>query len=392
MMQECNSTVRNRPDTEALVQGNAAFALDLYGELKKSEGNLFFAPYSISAALAMTYAGARENTAAQMAQTLHFTLDPRRLHPAFAALEAELNAVQKQGNVLLKIANSLWPQAGYPFLEEFLALTKEYYGATITPLDYGDPETARETINAWVGEHTEGKIKELIGPRVLGALTRLVLTNAIYFKGNWASRFDPALTEDAPFWVTPARQVPVPMMTQQREFKYAECAGVQILELPYAGHDLAMIVLLPRQADGLATLEDALSVESLTQWTRAVWEREVVVFLPRFKASSKFDLKDTLESLGMADAFDADEANFSGMDGVERWLYISAVLHQAFVDVNEEGTEAAAATAVIMAAMGLPASPPAFRADHPFIFLIRDNRTGSILFLGRVVDPAAEAA
>lgn len=377
-------------DLETLVQGNTAFALDLYKQLKATKGNLFFSPYSISTALAMTYAGARKNTEKQMAQTLHFTLSQKQLHSAFAALEAELKIVQDAnfaGHVLLKIANALFPHVGYPFLDDFLTLAKEYYGVTITAVDYGAFEAARQKINGWVEQKTEQKIRELIPQGILDALTRLVLVNAIYFKGNWASQFDKNLTKNAPFAIAPGNQVQAPMMTQEQEFGYAEHDSLQVLELPYVGGDLAMIVLLPKKIDGLTELEAALTVENLDKWTSHLRTTQVQVFLPRLKMSSWFKLNDTLIALGMADAFDMSKANFSGMDGNEDALYIAAVLHKAFVDVNEEGTEAAAATAVVMALRCAPPPSPVFRADHPFVFLIRENRAGSILFLGRVVNP-----
>jgi serpin B len=342
----------------------------------------------------MTYAGARGDTERQIAQALHFDLDQARLHPVFAALEAGLpvgplrgTAGQERAGVVLRIANSLWPQAGYPLLDTFLALVKAHYGASITPLDYGDSEAARRTINAWVEDRTEGKIVDLIQPGMLGAMTRLVLVNAIYFKGNWASQFDPDLTHDASFQVTPAQQVQVPMMTRQGSFRYAEHDGLQVIELPYAGDGLSMIILLPRQAVGLAGLEAELTVETLGRWTGGLRQQEVMVFLPRFRLESTFRLDSALMALGMADAFDMGKADFSGMDGQKGWLYIGSVIHKAFVDVNEEGTEAAAATAVIMRTLSVAPPLPIFRADRPFLFLIRDNGTGGILFLGRVVSP-----
>jgi len=370
-----------------VVSGNTAFALNLYNQLRHTEGNLFCSPYSISTALAMTYAGARGRTAQQMAETLHFPLDHARLHPAFADLEKRLSAVQSQGNILLKVANSLWLQSGYVFLDEFIDLLKECYGTPITPLDFQQIEASRTKINTWVEERTQDKIKELIKPGHIDALTILVLVNAIYFKGDWAHPFDDNLTKDAPFWISADEKIETPMMSQKGKFGFAQRENLQILELPYAGQDLSMVVLLPKEVDGLAVLEDSLTLENLADWTGNLRESEVQVFLPRFKMSSSFELSSTLGSMGMSDAFDAN-ADFSGMDG-SRSLFISAVIHKAFVDVNEEGTEAAAATAVVMA-RGMPPHPATFRADHPFIFLIRDNASGSILFLGRVVDPSVE--
>jgi serine protease inhibitor len=374
------------PGVKSAVRGNTQFALDLYRTLRATPGNLFFSPYSISAALAMTYAGARGETAAQMARTLHFDLDQKELHPAFDALEARLKEVGKQGAVQLSVANGLWPHRKYAFLVDYLALLQRFYGVRVTPVDYGDAGAARRTINAWVEEQTRHKIRELIPPGVLTDLTRLVLANAIYFKGNWTSRFEAHATHDAPFWVTPSRQVGAQMMAQRDEFGYATFDRLQVLELPYVGDDLSMIVLLPAEQDGLAQLEDALTVENLDTWTADLREHEVEVLLPRFEVTFEVRLDATLCSLGMADAFSKQAADFSGMDGT-RLLYIAAVLHKAFAVVNEEGTEAAAATAVMMKVRGMPQPAPEFRVDHPFLFLIREKRTGSVLFLGRVVNP-----
>jgi serine protease inhibitor len=375
-------------DAEAVVRGNTWFALDLYRRLRDAQGNLFLSPYSISTALAVAYAGARGETERQMAQALHFTLDQERLHPAWAALQEELNAVAAGQDILLNVANALWPQAGCPLLEEYVALTQAHYGVPVTSLDYRDPQAACHAINGWVDEKTGHKIRELMQADDVNELTRLVLANAIYFKGNWASQFDRALTRDAPFWVTPADQLGVPTMFQKRPFRYAENEHAQILELPYAGEDLSMIVLLPRQRDGLAGLEDALDVETLETWTGHLRPQEVVVILPRFKLESQFRLDAALMSMGVVDAFDIDKANLAGIDGRDDWLYISAVIHKAFIDVNEEGSEAAAATAGVMSLLSVGPPLPAFRADHPFVFLMRDKRTGSILFLGRMVNPA----
>jgi serine protease inhibitor len=374
---------------DALVQGNTAFALDLYGSLIEGHENLFLSPFSISTALAMTYAGARGETAAQMARALHFPRDGESLHAAFARLRARVDRVQAEGDVALAVANALWPQAGYPFLEPFLELALTYYGVTIQPLDYGDAAGARQRINAWVEEQTQSRIVELIPPGVLDALTRLVLVNAIYFKGSWASQFEPERTAEAPFWIGPQEAVTAPLMAQKGKFRYGEQEGLQVLELPYVGEALSMLVLLPRERDGLPDLERRLSPETLARWAERLVRREVAVWLPKFTLTSEYVLNRALVALGMEGPFLADKADFSGMDGRPQWLYIAAVFHKAFVEVNEEGTEAAAATAVVMKARSLPLPPPTFRADHPFLFLIRENETGSILFLGRVTDPLA---
>lgn len=377
----------DRSDLQTAVEGNTAFALELYQKLRSADGNLFISPYSISTALAMTYGGARGTTAQQMAATLHFSLDQKQLHPTFAQLRKQLRAVQKKGKIRLYIANSLWPHQDYPFLKEYLAVTKRYYGASITPVDYKTAcEAARAKINVWVEEKTEEKIKELIQPGILTPLTRLVLVNAIYFKGMWARQFEKSLTQDAPFYLTPEKTVPTPFMTQEHTFRYGENEGLQILELPYHGNDLSMLILLPKRVDGLSAVEKTLTPEHFKEWTANLREQKLVVFVPTFKTTSAFRLEKTLLSMGMRDAFDPATANFSGMDGT-MLLYIGPVIHKAVVEVNEEGTEAAAATAVVMRVKAMPAPLVTFRADHPFIFLIRHNETGSILFMGRVVDP-----
>jgi serine protease inhibitor len=378
---------KNCQDTKIVVEGNKAFAFGLYEKLKEVEGNLFFSPYSISTALAMTYAGARGNTEKQMGTALHFTLDQKRFHPEFACLEAQLKAIQEKGDIELNIANALWAQEDYVFLREFLDLIQSNYGAVLNHVDFKRAcEAARKKINAWVEQKTKDKIKDLIKPDVLNALTRLVLTNAIYFKGRWESQFKKSCTKESPFWLSIDKSVEIPMMTQKRQFRYMESDSLQILELPYVGEELAMIVLLPRKIDGLAPLEADLSVENLNMWIGHLRKREVSVFLPKFKMTSQFRLSETLASMGMPDAFKGN-ADFSGIDGTKD-LFISAVIHKAFVDVTEEGTEAAAATAAIISLTSAPsAPPPTFRADHPFVFLIRDNRSGSILFVGRVINP-----
>ena len=387
-MSSTSAEAGSNSDMEIVAQGNTAFAFSLYNELKENRGNLFFSPYSISTALAMTYAGARGDTEKQMAGVFNFTLDQNRLHPAFASLQEQLNAVQEKGDNELSVANALWAQKGYTFLKEFLDLTGENYGAVLNHVDFKMAhEAARRQINSWVEEKTKDKIKDLIKPGVLDALTRLVLTNAIYFKGKWASQFEKSETRKGLFRLAPGRSVDVSMMTRKQKFGYMENDSLQVLELPYAGKDLSMIVLLPKAVDGLVRLENSLSMNSFSAWISRLREVEILVSLPRFKVTSQFRLDKTLASMGMPDAFDLN-ADFSGMDGTKR-LFISAVIHKAFVDVNEEGSEAAAATAVAIGLKCMPLPLPVFRADHPFIFLIRHNPSGSILFLGRLVDPAA---
>ncbi|MBN2560982.1 MAG: serpin family protein [Phycisphaerae bacterium] len=372
-------------DMETVVKGNSAFALDLHARLKKEDGNLIFSPYSISTALAMTYAGARGQTERQMAQVLHFSLGQDRLHPAFGALLAPDAAKEDEPGYRLHLANALWGQKGRAFLEEFLSVTRRHYGAGLHEVDFvGAREPARRTINAWVEEQTEDKIKELLKPDDLDSLTRLVLTNAIYFKGDWASQFKKDLTKEAPFRISEEKKVAVPMMHQRGQFRYAADDKLQTLDLPYVGDELSMVVLLPSDVGGLARLEEALTQRNLDRWLGALRECSVDVSLPRFKIKARFDLSKTLSDMGMPDAF-GGKADFSGMDGT-RELFIKKVIHKAYVDVNEEGTEAAAATAVVMK-LRAGGPSPVFIADHPFLFLIRDIRSGSLLFIGRVVDP-----
>lgn len=375
-------------ELQTVVQGNSAFGFDLYQSLKENKGNLFFSPYSISTALAMTYAGARGETEKEMAQVLHFALDQEQLHTSFSELQSKLNAIQNKGDIELSIANSLWAQEGYHFLDSFLELNKKYYGAGLRFVDFArQTELARKTINAWVEEKTNNKIKELIKQGMINNATTLVLCNAIYFKGKWLAQFDKAKTVDADFWVRPDKGVKVPMMSQKGEFKFKDFGNFKAIELPYAGGDLSMLIFLPKETDGLPKLEKELTSENVNRWIDSLmnsYEQEVDVMLPRFKTTCEFELADTLTKMGMPHAF--IDTDFSGMTG-KKDLSISKVIHKAYIDVNEEDTEAAAATAVVMN-KGI-SRLLMFKADHPFVFLIRENETGSILFIGRVVNPNA---
>lgn len=387
-LKEIGKTLEENPDLNALAKGNNQFALDLYGHLRTEPGNLFFSPNSISTALAMTYAGARADTESQMADVLHFDLAQDRLHPAFSALVERLHGSTSKG-IEIRVANRLWSQTGYEFLPAYLQVTKQQYGAELGQVDFvQQTEAARQAINTWVEEQTNDKIKDLIPSGVLSDLTRLVLTNAIYFKGDWASQFNKKATHDAPFHISADEKVDVPMMFQKEEFKYGAVDDVQILELPYVGNDLSMLVLLPKEVTGLSSLEEKLTPDNLGKWSAALRKQELDVYLPKFTMTSQFSLDGVLRAMGMTAAFDSGQADFSGMTG-KRELYVTAVVHKAFVDVNEEGTEAAAATGVAMELLSLQITPT-FRADHPFVFLIRDNQTGSILFLGRVMNPMNE--
>jgi len=376
-------------DAAAIAKDNNAFALDLYAKLSAAKGNLSFSPYSISTALAMTYAGARGQTAAQMANVLHFGPDAPALHKAFGGLITGLNEAGKRGDFSLVVANALWAQQGYKFEQDFLDLVASAYRGGVQEVDFQKAtEAARKTINGWVEKQTNDKIQNLIPAGVLDELARLVLTNAMYLKAPWQSPFDEKATREGQFTLLDGSKVRAPLMHQTRRLGYLAGEGFQALELPYKGGSLSMVVFLPMRVDGLPRFEQALTAEKLAGWLAALVPREVVVTLPKFRVASSFNLADALKSLGMTDAF-GEGADFSGMNG-RRDLFIQAVLHKAYVDVNESGTEAAAATAVVMRVKGIVGrEAPIFRADRPFLFLIRDRRSGSILFLGRLMNPTA---
>ncbi|HZZ26580.1 MAG TPA: serpin family protein [Pirellulales bacterium] len=383
------------PNEAAVIESGNQFALDLYGQLAAADGNLFFSPQSISSALAMTYTGAGGDTAAQMAKVLHLGGSPDAVAAGEAALMQRLNDAGKRGLYQLSVANRLWGAQGFHFLNGFLKTLHENYQADLQQLDFSHAQQAAQTINDWVAQATRDKIKDLISASALGPMTKLVLTNAVYFKGKWESPFKPTLTQPAPFTLSSGKQVTVPLMFLDSRMRYGEFdvgsnAALQVLELPYTKGELSLVALLPKSTDGLAGLEKQLTSDNLKKWTSGLQERPINIWLPKFKLSTQLELGEVLSKLGMPLAFSA-EADFSGMDG-KHDLFISAVVHKAYVDVNEEGTEAAAATGVVMRALAMPPPPLHFRADHPFVFLIRENATGSILFLGRVTDPRSDAA
>jgi serpin B len=382
---EGGTSVQVAGDVRAVARSSNQFAFELYKHPSEHDGNKFFSPASISTALAMTYAGAKDETKKQMAHVLHFDLPDPQLHKGFAALNTILNTRSK--SYQLNVANRLWGQTGFHFEEPFLKSTLERYGAEPGAVDFAKSEEARQTINQWVGEKTNGKIPDLMPPGVLQENIRLVLTNAIYFKGTWQYRFSKPDTRQAPFHALKNRDIKVPMMQQTGGFQYAETADAQLLELPYVGSHLSMVILLPKQVDGLSNLEKKLTANDVQKWISGLAHaHEVEVYLPKFTFTSRMGLKDVLSSLGMPRAF-SDQADFSGIS-TEKAQKLYEVIHQAFVDVNEEGTEAAAVTGGVGGnAPGPVFQTVVFRADHPFLFLIQDKRTGAILFLGRVVNP-----
>jgi serpin B len=383
----------NLSDEALLVEGNSAFAFELYQALKREEGNLFYSPYSISLALAMTYAGAHGETAAQMADTLKFILEQDKLHPAFNWLDAELasrgeGAQGKDGEGFrLNVVNAIWGQRDYEFLSDFLDVLAENYGAGLRILDFiNEMEQSRVAINAWVSNQTEGRIEDLIPQGAIDALTRLVLTNAIYFNAAWEDPFDEDMTADGPFYLLDGGQVTVPMMKQTESFGYTEGEGYQAVELQYDGGELSMVILLP-EAGNFQAFEEGLQAQKISDIISSLQSTRVILTMPQFEFDSEFSLKDTLAGMGMPIAF-SDSADFSGMTGNPE-LFISEVVHKAFAAVDEAGTEAAAATAVIMRLTAVPENSVEFTIDRPFIFLIRDIETGAILFVGRVMNPGA---
>ncbi len=376
-----------------LVEGNSAFAFALYQALKGQEGNLFYSPHSISLALAMTYAGARGETAQQIADTLKFMLEQERLHPAFNWLDAELasrgeGAQGKDGEGFrLNIVNAIWGQKDYEFLPAFLDILAENYGAGLRILDFiTETEKSRLTINQWVSDQTEGRIEDLIPQGAIDALTRLVLTNAIYFNAAWEYPFDEDMTADGPFYLLDGGQVTVPMMKQTESFGYTDGEGYQVVELRYDGDELSMVILLP-EAGQFQAFEEGLQAQQVDNIISGLQPAQVTLTMPKFEFDSKFSLTDTLIEMGMPIAF-SGAADFSGMTGTLD-LCINEVIHKAFVSLDEAGTEAAAATAVIMDGSAMPLEPVEVTIDRSFIFLIRDIETGAILFVGRVLNPAA---
>ncbi|MBP9853547.1 MAG: serpin family protein [Candidatus Omnitrophica bacterium] len=381
-------------DIKTVAENNQQFAFDLYSQIKNNDDNLFFSPFSISMALAMTYAGARGNTEKQMAETLHFSLNQDELHPIFLKINRDLQADQGEKGFELSIANALWGEKSFKFHKSFIDLTKNYYEAGFKEADFkNNAEPERQTINSWVEKQTKDKIKDLLLPRVLTEITKLVLVNAIYFKGHWIYPFEKEYTQPRKFELISGEQIEVPTMNQESSYGYSENETLQILEMPYKGDELSMVIFLPKKAGGIKELEASLKTENVRNWLSKLEKQEVTVFLPKFTMTREFSLKENFESLGMTDAFNPYAADFSGMSPLaldtEYHLCISEIIHKAFVDVNEEGTEAAAATAVVMVKMTAAAvePKPIFNADHPFIFIIRDKISDNILFIGRVMDP-----
>ncbi|MFC2022005.1 serpin family protein [Chloroflexota bacterium] len=378
-------------DLATLVDGNSEFAFDLYQALGDSGGNLFYSPYSISQALAMTYAGARGDTEKQMADTLNFLLSQDSLHPAFNGLDIDLSSRgegakgKDEGGFRLNIVNAIWGQEDFKFLSEYLDILAENYGAGLRILDFiKAPEQSRITINAWVSDQTEGRIEDLIPQGTIDALTRLVLTNAIYFNAAWQYPFNEEATSDGLFYLLDGGTITIPMMRLTESLGYTSGDGYQVVELPYDGNELSMVILLPDNGQ-FKDFEEALNYRKVDGVISDVKRSQVSLQMPKFEFESEFSLKSALVAMGMPVAFSAN-ADFSGMMG-SKDLSIDEVIHKAFVSVDEAGTEAAAATAVIMKLTAAPEEPIEVTVNRPFIFLIRDIETSAILFIGRVLNP-----
>ncbi len=378
-------------DLAELVRGNTEFAFALYPQLISGDKNVFYSPYSISLALAMTYAGAKGQTADEMAKALHFLLPAERLHPAFNKLALELESRSQSKDLApdlvfqLNVANSLWGQAGFAFEKDFLDTLAANYAAGMRLVDYEkDAEAARRKINDWVSQSTNQKIKDIIPEGALDALTRLVLANAVYFKAAWLHPFEPDATQPDAFRRLDGSTADVPMMHEQSGFSWMQGDGYRAVELPYVGWQLSMLIVLPDEGK-FGDVETRLDAEFLNATLAGLQSGEVILALPKFKFEWSLGLGEGLGALGMQDAFNPQAADFSGMDG-KRDLYVSQILHKAYVAVDEAGTEAAAATTAIMEAASLPSDLVEFTIDRPFFFIIRDNPTGTILFVGRVMD------
>ena len=379
-----NETIK---ELYGVVDAINQFAIDFYLELiRNNKENIFFSPYSISTAFAIAYEGARGKTASEIQLVFHFPENNDIRRNDFLKICNEINKEEKKYN--LSTANALWAEKSYKFLAEYFNIIEKYYGGNVTNLDFiNDPEGSRKIINSWVENQTNEKIKNLIPQGVIDELTRLVITNAIYFKGNWKIPFDEDYTSEKDFYINSNNSIKVPMMYLKDSFNYTKTKDFQILELPYESDELSMLILLPNE-NNLSSYEGSINIKNLSEWKNNLTETKIKIYIPKFKFETKYEMKETLKEMGMQSAFNPKYVDFSGMDGTKN-LYIKSVIHQAFVEVNEVGTEAAAATTVIGGVLSMPPPTPVFRADHPFIFLIHHKESGNILFMGKVVDPTS---
>ena len=383
------------PKAEPIIEANNQFALDFYANLKdKKEGeNIFFSPYSISTAMAMLYEGARNETAKEIQSVFHFPEDQSVRRSSFAVANSYLNRGGMPYD--LNTANALWVEKSFSLQDAFKATLMEFYMGEAFAVDFkGAAEKERKRINQWVENNTMGKIKDLLPENSLSTYTRLVLTNAIYFKGKWEKPFEKRETKDEDFWLNESQKETVPMMSKTDSFNYAETERLQVLEMAYEGGDLSMLILLPKgkTQEDLKSLEESLTAENMNLYRESLENTEVEVFIPRFTFERGYNLKENLTEMGMPLAFDSQgqeqDNGFSGISKEQKLLYVEGVFHKAFVNVDEEGTVAAAATGVVMEkGLKLKSYPPVFKADHPFLFLIQERTTGYTLFMGKVANP-----
>jgi len=382
-----NPAISNGQIIEEIVKANNSFGLAIYRELCSEKGNHFLSPLSLSIALSMALEGAKGKTAEVMIRVLNLPEDASLRRSGFMEMQKLINQPGRKSE--LRLANAIWIQKNFEILKSYVDVISTIYGGQATNVDFlNQREQARKMINDWTEEKTAGKIKDLIPPGIIDDQTRVILTNAIYFRGLWLLPFNPEFTRPEKFYLPDGQEIEVPMMRllgDRARFFYMENEEVQMLEMLYEGRDLSMLILLPRHKT-LTALEDKLSAEIIKEWEKNLKEERVDVYLPRFKMETKYFLKEKLKAMGMGLAF-SSKADFSGING-QRDLYIQQVIHQAFVEVNEEGTEAAAATGVLIGRTAyIPEKRYVFRADHPFIFMIKEKTSGSILFLGRLYDP-----
>ncbi|MBI4567281.1 MAG: serpin family protein [Planctomycetes bacterium] len=378
-------------DEKALIAGNTRFALNLFrAAAGKPDQNAFLSPLSVTTALGMVAAGARGDTLAEMQAALGFPTSGDAAHRALHHLQYQL---QKNAGPAydLTIANRLWPAKGFDVLPTFLKVTAEHYGADAEVIDVAAPDRAADAVNGWCKERTRGLIPRIIEASDVSPDLRLCLTNAVYFKGKWKDEFSKKATRVERFRLPGGKTIDARLMRRSGRYAYQEAECVQVISLPYKGDAISMVILLPRAIDGLAALEGSLTPERLAAFVSGLGSREVNVTMPSFKMDWSGDLVQVLSSLGMRRAFDGGKADLGGIAPVspDRNLFVGFVKHGAFVKVDEEGAEAAAVTAVGVDGSSAPPPPVEFRADHPFLFLLRDNRTGCLLFIGRVVEPAA---
>jgi len=386
-----------KSEKDLLVRGGTEFALDLLQKLKVQDKNLFFSPYNLTNLLAMVYAGARGETAAEMAEALHFPADHQTLHAQVADVDKQLRSGSKKGLYELRIGNRIWSQIGYPLLQSFLDVVAAHYWSGVEQVDFSQGEPTCQVMNRWIKDQTAGLITELVNTGMFTPETRVLLTSAIHFKGLWLSRFRKEATRDEEFWVSPHRTVRTPMMYQQVEVPYAEYVDVQVLALPYRHRedwtepDISMVIVLPRNRGELNNISTQLHLGQFGRWLYGLKSQTVEIFLPKFEITSLYSPRSLLMELGMVNAFAPMTADFSGMTQATEPFWIGDLLQEAYVKVDEEGTEAAAVSSLWFCTglVSTRLSIPVFGADHPFLFLIRHNPSGSILFIGRVNNPQA---